>query len=148
MAGSRRAAGGGRRKNQVAGPPANTRKRNTLIAPPKELVSDAALEMWFTQSHELSKRGSLTVGAAPLLLIYCNAFHWMLEADRRLIEDGLTVAAGESSIKAHPSFATRNQVVTQMARIGSLLGLDPLSTLRSNGPPKPGEQEANEFDRF
>lgn len=147
MPASRRAAGGGRRKKSVAAPPANTRKRSSVIAPPKELIGDQALEMWFAQSQELTKRGALTVGAAPLLLIYCNSFHLMLDADQRIVEDGLTVPSGETGIKAHPTFATRNQLVTQIARIGSLLGLDPLSTLRSS-PAKPGEQEANEFDRF
>lgn len=143
MAG-KRAAGGGRRGNL----PANTRSSISRIAPPPELVSEAARSMWRAQSKRLIERGIFEIEDGPLLLAYCNAFHWMLIADEQLLKETITTST-ESGIKKHPAMNVRNDAVSQLARLGSLLGLDPLSRTRVSGPKKNNDVgEANEFSGF
>ncbi|OYJ01418.1 hypothetical protein CI741_06890 [Klebsiella pneumoniae subsp. pneumoniae] len=42
----------------------------------------------------------------------------------------------------------RNDSVSQLARLGSLLGLDPLSRLRMTSGQKDPDDDGNEFDEF
>ncbi|PQX60244.1 phage terminase small subunit P27 family, partial [Cronobacter sakazakii] len=50
--------------------------------------------------------------------------------------------------KNPPAVNVRNDAVSQIARLGSLLGLDPLSRVRMMGAGKDGDDEENEFDEF
>ena len=138
-----RSSGGGRKKNL----PQNKKSSITRIDPPDELMSDIAVKIWKTQSKILIARGIFEVEDAPLLLAYCNAFHLMIEAERVIAKDGLTELSGMGGLKKHPAIAVRNDSVSQLARLGSLLGLDPLSRIRMSGPKEP-DQGDNEFDEF
>ncbi|HEN3355827.1 TPA: P27 family phage terminase small subunit [Yersinia enterocolitica] len=60
---------------------------------------------------------------------------------------GLADLGGTGGLKKHPAVAVRNDCVSQLARLGSLLGLDPLSRIRMTGGSSP-EEEENEFDEF
>ncbi|EEF9433867.1 phage terminase small subunit P27 family, partial [Salmonella enterica subsp. enterica serovar Muenchen] len=42
----------------------------------------------------------------------------------------------------------RNDSVSQLARLGSLLGLDPLSRIRMTSGKNDPDDEGNEFDEF
>lgn len=55
--------------------------------------------------------------------------------------------SGSGGLKKHPAVAVRNDSVSQIARLGSLLGLDPLSRMRSTGA-KEKDDDGNEFDEF
>ncbi len=77
MAGGIRSSGGGRKPIL----PAGQKSKLTRIAPPAELMGEAAIRMWKTQSKILIERGVFELEDAPLLLAYCNAFHLMLEAE-------------------------------------------------------------------
>ncbi|MGG4610668.1 phage terminase small subunit P27 family [Providencia sp. Me31A] len=152
MATGIRASGGGRRKNL----PAKSGKSSiTRIAPPDELMGDAAIKLWKTQSKILIERGTFELEDAPLLVAYCNAFQLMLTAEQVILKHakmdlesgGITEASGSGGLKKHPAIAVRNDSVSQIARLGSLLGLDPLSRMRSTGA-KEKDDDGNEFDEF
>jgi hypothetical protein len=74
------------------------------------------------QSKILIDRGVFELEDAPVLLAYCNAFHLMLEAERVIAKDGMTVSSEMGGLKKHPAINVRNDSVSQLARLGSLLG--------------------------
>ena len=127
MAAGIRASGGGRNKNL---PAKNSKSSMTRIAPPAELMGESAIKLWKTQSKILIERGTFELEDAPLLVAYCNA-----------------EMSGSGGLKKHPAVAVRNDSVSQIARLGSLLGLDPLSRMRMTGPSEQNNDE-NEFDEF
>ncbi|MGO2304360.1 MAG: phage terminase small subunit P27 family [Providencia sp.] len=146
-----RASGAGRRKNL---PTKNGKSSITRIAPPDELMGDSAIKLWKTQSKILIDRGTFELEDAPLLVAYCNAFELMLTAERVILKHakmdlesgGITEMSGSGGLKKHPAVAVRNDSVSQIARLGSLLGLDPLSRMRATGPKD--DDDGNEFDEF
>lgn len=127
-----RAAGGGRKSAGTALtlPPDAT----TEIQKPKELRDGYAEQMWDTLIPVLRERHQLTVAVGPLLLAYCNSFSRMLEAEAMVMKQGLTVVGGSGGEKKHPALNAVQDAINAMARIGSLLGLDPLSYRRLAGP--------------
>ncbi|WP_230492920.1 phage terminase small subunit P27 family [Martelella alba] len=118
-------------------------------------MSDIAIKIWKTQSKILIERGTFELEDAPLLLAYCNSFHLMIVAEqviatqalKDLENKGLADLGGTGGLKKHPAVAVRNDCVSQLARLGSLLGLDPLSRLRMIGGGNDDDDE-NEFDEF
>ncbi|AKJ41544.1 P27 family phage terminase small subunit [Pragia fontium] len=151
MATALRASGGGRKSNL----PKNNKSSITRIAPPPELMSETAISLWKTQSKILIQRGTFELEDAPLLLAYCNSFHLMIVAEKviaaQALKDlenmGLADLGGTGGLKKHPAVAVRNDSVSQLARLGSLLGLDPLSRMRMTGPADP-DSGGGEFDEF
>ncbi|MCL2892484.1 P27 family phage terminase small subunit [Brenneria tiliae] len=146
-----RAAGGGRKRKTTT----KNKSGLTRISPPPDLMSDTAIRIWKTQSKILIERGTFELEDAPLLLAYCNSFHLMIvaekviaaAAERDLENRGLADVGGTGGLKKHPAVAVRNDCVSQLARLGSLLGLDPLSRIRMTGGTD-GDEEENEFDEF
>ncbi|HAW6626047.1 TPA: phage terminase small subunit P27 family [Salmonella enterica subsp. enterica serovar Enteritidis] len=139
-----RSSGGGRKRNL----PSGQKSKLTRIAPPEELMSDIAIRIWKTQSKILIERGVFDLEDAPLLLAYCNAFHLMIEAEKVIAEEGLTVSSEMGGEEKHPAVNVRNDSVSQLARLGSLLGLDPLSRIRMTSGKNDPDDEGNEFDEF
>ena len=137
-----RSSGGGRKPNL-----AKTESSLKRLLPPGELMGPAAISIWKTQSKILIERGNFELEDAPLLMAYCNSFHLMLEAEKTILAEGFTDIGGTGGLKKHPAVAVRNDCVAQLARIGSLLGLDPLSRNRAG---KVGGENSNvgEFDEF
>ncbi|EGI6274678.1 phage terminase small subunit P27 family [Salmonella enterica subsp. enterica serovar Weltevreden] len=139
-----RSSGGGRKRNL----PTGQTSKLTRIAPPPELIGDVAIRLWKTQSKILIERGVFEVEDAPILLAYCNAFHLMIEAEKVIAKEGLTVSSEMGGEKKHPAINVRNDSVSQVARLGSLLGLDPLSRLRMTSGKNDPDDAGNEFDEF
>ena len=139
-----RASGGGRKRKTTMQHTSSL----TRIKPPAELVDDMAVQVWKTQSKILIERGTFELEDAPLLIAYCNAFAYMLQADAEINSQGLVVPTADGSIKKSPYVNVRNDAVAQLTRTGSLLGLDPLTRLRMLGGGSEGEAEGNEFDEF
>lgn len=140
-----RASGGGR-KRKASG---QQKSSMTRIAPPPELIDDVAARIWKTQSKILIERGTFELEDAPLLIAYCNAFAYMLQADADIAANGTVVETGDGSIKKSPYVNVRNDAVSQMTRTGSLLGLDPLTRLRALGGSGDGDgNQGNAFDEF
>lgn len=142
-----RASGGGRKRKSLG-----TQKSSiTRINPPDELMGDAARRIWKQQSKVLIERGTFEIEDAPLLQAYCNAWQLMLDAEIRIANEGLTVPTADGSEKMHPVVNVRDKSVQQLSRLGSLLGLDPLTRMRmlgaGSGNGDGGEGE-NEFGGF
>ncbi|MDK1180174.1 P27 family phage terminase small subunit [Cronobacter sakazakii] len=93
-----RASGGGRKGNL----PSNLKSSITRIAPPPELLSDVAVKVWKSQSKTLIERGLFEPEDAPILLAYCNAFHFMIEADKMISEEGFVDVGGTGGFKKKP----------------------------------------------
>ncbi|MGO3214779.1 MAG: phage terminase small subunit P27 family [Halomonas sp.] len=143
-----RASGGGRK------PKTNLKLQSSIsrIAPPPELIDENAVRLWKSQSKILIERGTFEPEDAPLLLAYCNSFSYMITADLKITDwaaadGGMVVATSDGSIKKSPYVAARNDAIAQLSRLGSLLGLDPLTRLRMLGASN-GDDDGNEDDDF
>lgn len=146
-----RASGGGRKRKTSL----QHKSSISRIAPPAELIDETAVSLWKSQSKVLIERGTFEPEDAPLLLAYCNSFAYMIKADLKITDwaaddGGMVVMTGDGSIKKSPYVAARNDYVAQLSRIGSLLGLDPLTRLRmlGAGSGESGGEEENEFSEF
>ena len=143
-----RASGGGRKRKTAL-----THKSSiTRIPPPPELIDENAVRLWKSQSKVLIERGTFEPEDAPLLLAYCNSFSYVITADLKITDwaaddGGMVVATSDGSIKKSPYVAARNDAIAQLSRLGSLLGLDPLTRLRMMGAGG-GEEQPNEDDDF
>lgn len=144
-----RATGGGRKGGKSTLPSAPAHEALVKIDPPDELRDDNALAIWQTQSRVLMDRKLLTIDHGPLLLAYCNSFSLYLEAEQAIIDEGLTVFSDKGGPKKNPSVNVRQDALASMVRIGSLLGLDPLSIRRMTGGGS-GDKDGNEneFSEF
>lgn len=139
-----RAAGGGRKGKM----PTNMKSSITRVNPPAELMGEYAVKVWKLQSRILISRGNFEPEDAFILLSYCNACHLQREAEKAIAEEGL-FDFGANGKKQHPAVGIRNQQTAQIARLGSILGLDPLSRWRINSAGKEKDpDEGNEFDGF
>ena len=144
-----RASGAGRKRKT------NTQHQSSLtrIAPPDELIDTQAIRLWKTQSKVLIERGTFEIEDAPLLVAYCNSFSLMLKAEMKIADDGaddggMTVPTADGSWKKSPYIGVRNDCISQLGRLGSLLGLDPLTRIRMMGSGKSDDNEENEFNEF
>lgn len=144
-----RATGGGRKGGKSTLPSAPAHEALVKIDPPDELRDDNALAIWQTQSRVMMDRKLLTIDHGPLLLAYCNSFSLYLEAEQAIIDEGLTVFSAKGGPKKNPSVNVRQDALASMVRIGSLLGLDPLSIRRMTGGGS-GDKDGNEneFSEF
>ncbi|MBT2925325.1 phage terminase small subunit P27 family [Vibrio anguillarum] len=144
-----RATGGGRKSGKNTLPSAPAHEALVKIDPPDELRDDNAMAIWQTQSRVLMDRKLLTIDHGPLLLAYCNSFSLYLEAEQAISTEGLTVYSAKGGPKKNPSVNVRQDALASMVRIGSLLGLDPLSIRRMTGGGS-GDKDGNEneFSEF
>lgn len=144
-----RATGGGRKSGKNTLPSAPAHEALVKIDPPDELRDDNAMAIWQTQSRVLMDRKLLTIDHGPLLLAYCNSFSLYLEAEQAISAEGLTVYSAKGGPKKNPSVNVRQDALASMVRIGSLLGLDPLSIRRMTGGGS-GDKDGNEneFSEF
>ena len=60
----------------------------------------------------------------------------------------MTTESEMGGLKKHPAVNVRNDSVSQIARLGSLLGLDPLSRIRMTSGRNAPDDDGNEFDEF
>lgn len=144
---STRASGAGRKKNVVQ----ISNKQIKPIQTPSELLSSVAEDMWNKQAKILSESGRVDPVHHPILILYCNAWHYIVQADESLTKKASSIGSsyvlasegGSGGEKGHPVFTARNIAFNQFVRAGSLLELDPLSSLRS--PLKTKEATYNPF---
>lgn len=141
-----RAAGGGRKGGDNLPAVANQHLLRKVPKAPDELMDDSARLIWQTQARVLIDRGLLTTDHLPLLMGYCNSFALMLKADAMLVDQTI-IAATKEGFKKHPAMNVRQDAISCMVRIGSLLGLDPTSHRRLLGGGG-GADPDNEFGEF
>lgn len=140
MFGELRSPGGGKKSSVAVGDDSIK-----SVHPPKQLIDQNAIECWKINAKTMIKRGIFSAEDAVYLLAYCNAHSMMLQCDTEMAGN-YTAITGDGSIKKHPLVSVRNDAINQLARLGSLLGLNPASRSRFLGG---GESEkANEFDEF
>ncbi|WP_168197472.1 P27 family phage terminase small subunit [Pantoea sp. SO10] len=145
-----RASGAGRKKNVIH----LSKKRAVSVPPPQELLGNVAKDMWRKQAKVLTERGTFEPAHYPMLVLYCNAWHYMIMADQSVtakaethpVSGGLTSEGGSGGEKTNPTFTARNVAFNQFIRAGSLLGLDPLSSMRFSASFK--DEGYGEFDKF
>ncbi len=141
-----RASGGGRKSKDALTSVGDSSL--TRVAPPPECRDEFAVQIWKTQSKLMIQRGTLAREDLPMLLSYCNSFSMMLEADRDILEDGFYSQTADGGKKKHPAVNVRNDAISQLKMIGSLLGLDPMSRSRIVGGGASNGEDINEFDEF
>lgn len=142
-----RSAGGGRKKKDALVSVGD--QSLTRVSPPDELRDEFAVQIWKTQSKLMIDRGTLAREDLPILLAYCNSFSYMLEADRDITAHGFYTETGDGGQKKHPAVNVRNDAISQLKMLGSLLGLDPLSRSRViGGGATKTDESVNEFDDF
>ena len=138
-----RSAGGGRKSNNLAVGDTSIKR----ATPPEDLLDENAQNCWKMNAKLLIERGSYAQEDALLLLAYCNAFSMMLRCDKELA-GGFTVDSAMGGLKKHPLVNVRNDAVSQMTRLGSLLGLNPMSRVRFLQGGGDDNEPGNEFDDF
>ncbi len=138
-----RAPGGGSKSSNLAVGDENIK----LVRPPKELLDDFAKECWRENSKILIDRKTYSREDAILLMSYCNAFSMMLQCDTELAGIYWT-ESGQGGLKKHPLVNVRNDAVGQLLRLGSMLGLNPMSRARFLNGGNGGDESGNEFDDF
>lgn len=143
MASVSRAPGGGKKSSNLAVGDESI----SLARPPKELLDNVAIDCWKSNSKILIARNTYAREDAILLLSYCNAFSMMLSCDVDMAGDYYTMSAN-GGMKKHPLINVRNDAINQLIRIGSLLGLNPMSRARFMNGGKNSEESGNEFDEF
>ncbi|MCE2597211.1 phage terminase small subunit P27 family [Motilimonas cestriensis] len=141
-----RAAGGGRKTGvNVATAPA--KELLTRVKPPEQLRDENAIAIWKDRAKILADRKMLTAAVLPMLIAWCNSFSLMIEADTMITDEGLLSFSDKGGAKKHPALTARSEAVNQMARLGSLLGFDPMSYQRLAGGGN-DDEGGNEFDDF
>ena len=144
-----RAAGGGRPTGGDLPAVASDQLITRAPPVPEDLQDSApAAALWKQTIKILINRKQLTGDHLPLVLAYCDSFDLYLTAKKMIKEDGITTPA-ESGIKKHPAVAVRQDALSTLVRVGSLLGLDPTSYRRLMGGGGGGDPEGdNEFRTF
>jgi P27 family predicted phage terminase small subunit len=138
-----RAPGGGKKASNLAVGDADIK----LARAPDNLIDQVAKDCWKENARILIERSTYSREDAILLLGYCNAFSMMLQCDVELA-GVYTVSSATGGLKKHPLINVRNDAVNQLVRLGSLLGLNPMSRARFMGSDKNGPKDGNEFDEF
>lgn len=123
------------------------------IKVPEIIAEDKlACQFWETSSEILILRKVLKPAHVPLLMMYCTAASTYFSTPAQIVAKGLA----EEDLKTgalRPSIATvKHQAYQQMIKAGSLLGLDPLSELRTGLLKEDKEKDAidarSDFSQF
>ncbi|BDO09038.1 hypothetical protein KAM481_33000 [Aeromonas caviae] len=144
-----RAAGGGRPSGGDLPAVASDQLITRAPPVPEELQdSTPAAALWKRTIKILITRKQLTEDHLPLVLSYCDSFDLYLAAKKMIREEGI-IAQTDTGIKKHPAVAVRQDALSTLVRVGSLLGLDPTSYRRLMGSSGSGGPEGgNEFESF
>lgn len=116
-------------------------------SPPDHLTNDIARKLWKDTCRVMISRSLLTVDHLPLVMGYCNSFSMYLQAEAMIAKEGITAPTADG-IKKHPAVAVRQDALSSLARLGSLLGLDPTSYRRLMGGGGGSPDGENEFEIF
>ena len=142
-----RAPGGGRKSND--NPVAVGDPELKTVRPPQELFDSKAKDIWRSQSKLMIEKGTLSKEDLPLLMAYCNTFSLLLRVEKDISKpEGLYVTTADGGLKKHPAMNIRNDCVSQLKMLGSMLGLDPMSRLRLVGGKSDSGDTGSEFDQF
>lgn len=109
---STRASGAGRKKNVVQ----ISNKQIEPIQAPSVLLSSVAEDMWNKQAKALSEHGRLDPAHHPIPILYCNTWHYIVQADESLAKKASSIGSGNvlaseggsGGEKTNPVFTAKN----------------------------------------
>jgi len=98
---------------------------------PKGLYDDYATSIWMQVTSLLNEQNRLCESYFNILLIYCNECAIYFDCVEKMKDEGMYYTSGETGYKqAQPWIRIKNDAAKQIKDIGSLFGLDPLSSLK------------------
>jgi P27 family predicted phage terminase small subunit len=114
----------------------NLASRDQLKAP--DWLSERATEKWNELALRLHNQGLLTELDLDTLSLYCTAWSNWRDAEEALLTEGPTTEA-QSGYKAVSPHVTRSKNhVSELVKLGSLLGLSPSARIRIEVSTPPG----------
>jgi P27 family predicted phage terminase small subunit len=108
---------------------------------PNWLNADARAE-WRRIAPLLRSRGLLEVLDRPTLVGYCTCWADLIDAERRLAEEGSTVIGARGQLYLNPQLRRAQKAREQLIRYGMEFGLSPSARTRVQASPPPPPENA------
>ncbi|AZY48848.1 phage terminase small subunit P27 family [Bordetella avium] len=96
-------------------------------------------DLWEHLAPLLCREKILQATDIQNLEAYCAAYGRFREAEEDILKNGIVVAGPQGRPLKNPAATVANEALKQMATYGALLGLDPSSRQRLQGPKKAGK---------
>jgi P27 family predicted phage terminase small subunit len=90
---------------------------------PPAWLSAFANDEWKRVAPALAKRGVLTPEVQGIVAAYCSAIGTVRQAEITLAKDGMTVAAQQGGVRAHPLIGVKTQATSVALQLAKRLGL-------------------------
>lgn len=104
----------------------------TIDTPPPDDLNEDGVLMWHFVLKELAPQGVVLKTDLETVANYCIAYQNRKMANRDIERYG-SILESDSGIKRNPAYNTLKESMADMAKFGSLLGLDPSSRSRLMG---------------
>lgn len=114
----------------------------TIDTLPPDDLNDDGVTMWHFVLKELCPQGIVLKTDLETVANYCIAYQNRKAANADIKKFGGTIET-ESGLKRNPAYTTLKEALADMAKFGSLLGLDPSSRSRLMG--NADNQSSNPF---
>lgn len=139
-----------------AGSDAPNRPLPGIPDPPPHLNSGAK-KIWKWLAKQVEAMGNVTQADQGIMALYCMAYDMMVQAEKAIHEtmkesDGKNpyvgyVIGGKHGFGQNPYVGIRNSSMAQVAKYGSMLGLDPMSRSKVGGVGLDKKQRVPSRDR-
>lgn len=86
-------------------------------------MSAYAKDEWKRIAPALAKRGALVPEVLGIVAAYCSAIGTVREAEVTLAKEGMTVAAQQGGVRAHPLIGAKTQATSVALQLAKRLGL-------------------------
>ena len=110
-----------------------------LPGPDDAEVRAVAAQTWASMAKTLDDAGALSPHDLPLLCDYCVVVGRLVQIERRLSVEGLTLVGRDGGTIKHPLLATANAYRVAAKSAGDRLGVGVANRERMNLLPKPDE---------
>lgn len=104
-----------------------------------EWMGEHGRQLWEVVVPDLCREKVLAATDIQNLEVYCSAYQRFREAEAHIAEHGIVVPGASGGLIKNPAVTVKNEAVKQMASYGGMLGLDPSSRQRLQGPKKEGD---------
>jgi len=104
-----------------------TKKRAVLdkLDLPEELSGDVARRMWSTTEPQLRDRLNLLDIDRSVLVLYCNTWQLLYEAEQTLAAEGRYLTMPTGYVARHPAAIDQKDAMGQIRRLAAELGMTP-----------------------
>ncbi|GAA0493666.1 phage terminase small subunit P27 family [Pigmentiphaga daeguensis] len=106
---------------------------------PPEWLEGPGRELWEHLAPLLCAQKILQATDIQNLEAYCAAYGRFRAGQADIARHGITVAGAQGGVVKNPAATIINEALKQMATYGAMLGLDPSSRQRLQGPKKRGD---------